>query len=50
MANMVCKLIEVPSGKEIEVSDLTADGRQNARFQAQQLIEELDQADERDTQ
>ena len=48
MANIVCKLIEVPGGKEVELEDLTADGREHGRFMARQLIAELDQLDEDD--
>ena len=48
MANIVCKLIEVPSGNEVELEDLNVDGREHGRFMARQLIEELDQLDEDD--
>ena len=48
MANIVCKLVEVPSGKEVELETLSADGRDHGRFMANQLIEELDQLDEDD--
>ncbi len=41
MANMVCKLIEVPGGKELELENLTHEGRMQGRFLARKLIEEL---------
>ena len=43
--NIVCVLIEVPSGYRVEVEDLTCDGRQHARFMAEKLIEELEELD-----
>lgn len=46
--NIVCKLIEVPGGKEVELDELSCDGRQHARFLAEQLIEELNELDSAD--